>query len=288
MEYFNNINLPFKSNESKLLNTLNSPPNFYKSIEDEEKTLTASEKEFEILEFDINDLMKSRNDAIVTDEIIIEEIFEGDKNFNKIEENLSEFLQIGKGKEKNQNFSCLLCNLSFKTKFNLETHFWSLKHQKTENEFIAAEQNGNERLSIDEMIVEDAPDDMNISNYEVHTCHECQAIFPRISDLKNHKRIKHSSFKCQECNRRYKNQKDYEEHIQRHQKSKDFKCETCGKFFTNNQNLKRHERAHNGVKKFECLVCGHKFDQKSNLVRHSKIHEVSVMYEVRTSYPRNF
>jgi hypothetical protein len=261
--------------------------NFYNSSQNQDKiptidltsTLDTTENQFEVIEiFD----EFSKSGVITTDHFIIEEILEDDKNFNKIEENLSEFLKID-NKKKIPNFPCLLCNLNFKSKFNLENHFSSLRHQKTENEFIESEQNVDEKLSVDEMIIEDTEDDFDLIKYEIFPCRECETTFDRFTDLKNHMKAQHSYFKCQICSRRYKNQKDFQEHFKRHEKSKGYICGLCGKIFTNNQNLRRHEKAHNGVKKFSCKICAHKFDQKSNYLRHLKIH--SDVYEVRYSGP---
>lgn len=199
-----------------------------------------------------------------TDEIIIEELSEDDENFRIASENLSQSTESTENFT--QNFPCLLCNVTFTSKFNLERHFSSLRHQKTENDFIASS-DAEEKISVDEMIIEDPLE------IDVHTCKDCLMSFVRMKDLKDHRRKSHSKFKCGKCNRRCKSEIDFTYHMQRHEKSGEYSCRYCWKAFTNNQNCKRHERAHEGVKKFECKVCAKKFDQKSNLLRHLKVHE---------------
>lgn len=272
MDFYATIDFSFIKEEIKFSNissNLIPVQNAENITSSHETTLESTGENFEIIEITDEGSKPSNSEQISPDDFIIEEISEDDNNFTKIEENLSEFLQIQhEFKKTQQSFPCLLCNLNFPNKFNLERHFASARHQKTENDFIASEH--HEKLSLDEMIVEDTPDDFDVINS--HFCKECYLMFDKLTDYKSHMRNSHSIFKCEKCSRRFRSENEFNKHMSRHEKSKDFACGFCDKKFTNNQNLRRHERAHVGLMKFVCGVCSKNYDQKTNLTRHLKVH----------------
>jgi len=102
-------------------------------------------------------------------------------------------------------------------------------------------------------------------------------------------------YKCQKCNKEYKNKYDYKRHLNRKkpcvstQNDKaDFTCPKCGKLYSSKYNLKRHidqyckatlinrtisahkssKTCTNNEQKYTCSKCGKSYTRKSSLNRH--------------------
>lgn len=218
------------------------------------------------------------NDAFSTEDVIVEEMSFKELGDQKITitipvlENLID--NSANSKKFSQNFSCLLCKLSYPNRFNLERHFNSRKHLKNENLFVE----NVDHIKAEELIVEEIPDDFDEIYEQSFTCKDCQKTFRNAYQLKKHQQSVHRVFKCDKCARGFKSEKEFQVHLERHQKSDNFQCAHCSKCFTNNTNLRRHEKVHlEAARTFECTYCMKNFNQKTNLVRHLKVHEKKIV-----------
>lgn len=165
--------------------------------------------------------------------------------------------------EKSQKFSCVICNLQFNSKFNLDRHFNSQRHAFNEGEFS----------DLSDLIEEEIPDEIDVK-FETAFCKECSKVFKNPYQLKIHQQSVHRSYKCKKCSRGFKNEKELLLHMDRHKKEELFRCQHCNKTFTNNTNMRRHEKLHlSAIKTFGCGTCGKTFSQKTNLQRHEKTHK---------------
>ena len=79
-------------------------------------------------------------------------------------------------------------------------------------------------------------------------------------------------FRCDQCHRRFKTVKYWEEHLESKCNVRPAKCEICGqemKF----RDLNLHMRYKHGQKRqFPCKVCGEKFHTKSKMKKHREMH----------------
>lgn len=79
-------------------------------------------------------------------------------------------------------------------------------------------------------------------------------------------------YKCEYCEKTYKNQSTICKHKIFHNYGKSLICHFCQRSFLYESELKIHTRAHTGKTPFECNKCNKKFPFKRNLNIHLKIH----------------
>ena len=139
------------------------------------------------------------------------------------------------------------------------------------------------------------------------SCDDCNQIFCRFAELKNHCQEVHGSlecesaqdgaiefliegqaepcllrmeerktekkFECVECLKCFTTKLQLKHHMNIHLGLKPYVCETCNKSFTQPTHLKIHQRVHDGSKPYMCSVCGKRFAIASNMRKHQAIHD---------------
>ena len=63
-------------------------------------------------------------------------------------------------------------------------------------------------------------------------------------------------FRCNQCNKSFNREWNYQRHKRTHTSEKPFTCNQCGKSFNLAENLRRHKRTHTGEKPFTYNQCG--------------------------------
>lgn len=238
-------------------------------------TITESEMiDFEMP--DIEEMMVDNflNDAVSTEEFIVEEMNFGDQKITITIPILEKITEEPSTTSANKNFICLLCNLNFPNRFNLDRHFSSRKHLKNENVIVTSVEHIE---TTEEFFIEETADELDVISDHLN-CKDCHKKFINAYQLKKHHQSVHRVFKCEKCARGFKSEKEFALHLERHQKSDNFQCSYCFKCFTNNTNLRRHEKVHlDSARKFECNFCKKNFNQKTNFVRHLRVHKDEII-----------
>ncbi|XP_072316837.1 zinc finger protein 576.2 [Eucyclogobius newberryi] len=78
-------------------------------------------------------------------------------------------------------------------------------------------------------------------------CPECDLNFPGLTQLRTHKKEKHTQKKahpCEECEESFSRQEQLDAHMSRVHALGRFACSTCGKSFGRERTLKAHEKTH--------------------------------------------
>nr|XP_033470500.1 zinc finger protein 37-like isoform X3 [Epinephelus lanceolatus] len=109
-----------------------------------------------------------------------------------------------------------------------------------------------------------------------NTCLECGETFARRSSLKKHYLVHPSArpFKCTQCDKAYKYNKDLKQHLRNHFNPKilAFACSVCGKRFNSQALLTVHMRHHSGERPYACSYCDKRFLTKPVLTTHVRLH----------------
>eukprot|EP00035_Acanthoeca_spectabilis_P023458 m.449434 g.449434 ORF g.449434 m.449434 type:complete len:254 (+) comp19819_c0_seq1:134-895(+) len=79
-------------------------------------------------------------------------------------------------------------------------------------------------------------------------------------------------FKCEECDKVFKQSSSLKTHMRSHAGIKPFVCSVCQKNFSASFALRRHERIHTGEKAYKCDHCGKNFSRKDALKQHERVH----------------
>ncbi|XP_055382161.1 putative uncharacterized protein DDB_G0282133, partial [Condylostylus longicornis] len=143
----------------------------------------------------------------------------------------------------------------------------------------------------------------HLIDMDLYSCDKCNFKTPILSRLLNtHSKI-HSNernFKCEICEKAFKNSRQLKNHRRIHRKfSKNeielVKCEECKAMFSNKKSLKQHVCPNNKiiVEKAKCTICGKVCSSKSYLKIHMAIHDTLPKYvcdcgEFSTNNPSSF
>lgn len=142
-------------------------------------------------------------------------------------------------KHKEKLFNCDICGLSSVSKKSLEVH--KLRHS---GRFV---------------------------------CDVCGVAMSTSRSLQDHIRS-HSedkSFKCETCQRCFKQQQSLDLHVKRHNPHllPEYQCSICCKVFKNSHQLNIHKTTHNNENSTMCEICGKTFKNKSTLYIHKLTHK---------------
>ncbi len=80
------------------------------------------------------------------------------------------------------------------------------------------------------------------------------------------------NFKCPQCEKSFKTNRDLKQHSIVHSQTKNFECPKCGKLFKTNRDLQSHLRTHNNKRDFKCEICNKEFKRPDALKKHKRTH----------------
>lgn len=108
-------------------------------------------------------------------------------------------------------------------------------------------------------------------------CAFCERAFPNQYSLKSHnlthdrETLELRKVTCPECGKTLRDHQVLKNHmINIHTQEMPFKCEHCDKRFKQVGNMKQHQLIHSDIKNFICNACEAKFKRKDDLKRHQK------------------
>ncbi|GJQ81003.1 hypothetical protein Trydic_g23432 [Trypoxylus dichotomus] len=105
-----------------------------------------------------------------------------------------------------------------------------------------------------------------------YQCDKCDARFPKLSGLNQHKQVHTKGFTCDVCGRKFSLKATLQMHKRTHSEEMHYKCDVCGKKFRCPPVLRTHMSVHSKERKFVCEICGKGFVDKARLQRHKKTH----------------
>ena len=81
---------------------------------------------------------------------------------------------------------------------------------------------------------------------------------------------------CDKCPKKFKDLNYFRRHMNRLCPALDtpemIKCKHCNKTFRHERNYKEHLFKHDGIKRFNCTVCGEHFEREGKLQNHKKLY----------------
>ena len=83
-------------------------------------------------------------------------------------------------------------------------------------------------------------------------CDECEQVFTKNSQFKQHKLLNHFSerpFACPHCGRAFKSAENLKIHVRTHTGEKPYECELCGYASADPSNFRKHQKNHHQIKK---------------------------------------
>lgn len=138
--------------------------------------------------------------------------------------------------------SCVVCNKSFTTKWNLKLHRWTHAARSA----------------------------------KPFRCTLCSGAFVRRAEFVAHMHAHRAQrpYTCNICGCQFIRKYNCQRHVREHDAAKRFVCKVpdCGKAFHRSYYLSEHMKVHSGARPFACTVCGKTSSNKSNHNKHVKIH----------------
>ncbi|XP_078656393.1 uncharacterized protein LOC144902731 isoform X2 [Branchiostoma floridae x Branchiostoma belcheri] len=178
--------------------------------------------------------------------------------------------------EKQEVFQCNICeDKSFGTVSNLTQHL------KTDHTIKKNSKDKNCRCKLCKELFVRTPElirhvqKMHLQSGEaMYKCDECDKPFKDVWKLNRHK-MKHSGikpFQCEICGAQFIAEDLLNTHQKRHTGENLHECEYCNMKFVEAGRLKEHIRKHTGEKPFPCTYCDMKFAHPNNLRIHTRKH----------------
>ncbi|XP_076805446.1 uncharacterized protein LOC143449220 [Clavelina lepadiformis] len=87
--------------------------------------------------------------------------------------------------------------------------------------------------------------------------------------VKNNKK-KHLS--CKFCEKSFKYNTNFKDHIRTHTGERPYQCQVCHKSFSKNSSLKCHMKIHTGERRYQCQICYKSFTRNCYLQPHIRTH----------------
>jgi len=173
--------------------------------------------------------------------------------------------------EVSKKYECEDCNKSFNHMAGLATHC-KVKHLKT------LEQN-LECFVCEKVFTTPTNLEVHMrihTGEKPYQCESCDKAFSSQHSLKSHNLTHHDKenselmkVNCQECGKTLRDKQVLKNHmINIHTEKMPFKCDKCDRCFKQAGNMKQHQLIHSDIKNFECNACEKKFKHKGDLKRH--------------------
>lgn len=190
-----------------------------------------------------------------------------------------------------RNFQCDICNRSFPTHLQIETHYSSHINskcyacKKCGKVFLTLASRASHHLShrqeplFCDICAEVFEERKHLTIHrrthlkqKVYICNVCTKGFVSNYEMNQHHRIHFNvrDYKCLICGKSFKTRPALRKHSKNHLVENPFVCEVCKREFKHSYVFKEHQRTHTGEKPYQCELCGQTFVSGSNAARHIK------------------
>lgn len=117
--------------------------------------------------------------------------------------------------------------------------------------------------------------DNKVSEDRIYTCHQCDMIFLRRSQIIAHLKLhERENFHCNYCRRGFVHKVSLNNHIKSHldDRHECIPCDLCDQTFTKAANLAKHMNIHFNIRNYACNLCEKTFVDSSSLHKHTDTH----------------